>query len=61
MLPMEGDRDTGCVRYEEVEDLISLVAELKEEVERLRTIRECEQELDWWSNALPCLRERHDR
>ena len=30
-----------------MEDLISLVAELKEDVERLRTIIECEQELDW--------------
>ena len=39
--------------------LVCLVAELKEEVERLRAIRECEQEIDWGSNSLPGLKERH--
>lgn len=48
-----------CVRCEQVDDLVSLVAELREEVERLRAIGECEQELDWWSNSLPGLKERH--
>ena len=38
-------------------DLLSLVAELKEEVERLRNIREREREIDWWSFTLPSLRE----
>jgi len=33
--------------------LLILVAELKEEVERLRSIRECNREIDWWSHALP--------
>lgn len=42
----------------QVDDLISLVAELEKKVERLKTIREHEQELDWWSNSLLCLRER---
>jgi len=41
-----------------VNDLLSLVAELKEEVERLRSIQECEREIDWWSRSLPSLRQR---
>ena len=57
--PSEGGRDSVCVRCEQVDDLVSLVAELKEEVERLRAIGECEQEIDWWSNSLPSLKERH--
>jgi len=32
--------------------LLCLVAELREEVDRLRSIREAEQETDWWSRAL---------
>lgn len=32
-------------------DLLSLVADLKEEVERLRSIRQCEREIDWWSQV----------
>lgn len=40
-----------------MEDLLSMVTELKKEVERLRHIRECEQEIDWWSNSLPYLQE----
>ena len=32
-------RDNGCIRCEQVSDLLSLVAELKEEVERLRCER----------------------
>ncbi|KAJ7424306.1 hypothetical protein BTVI_07039 [Pitangus sulphuratus] len=39
-----------CVRCEQVNDLLCLVAELKEEVERLRNIRE--REIDWWSPTL---------
>jgi len=54
----EDSRDNGCVRCEQVNDLLSLVAELKEEVERLRSIRECEREIDWWSRTLPSLRQR---
>jgi len=42
-----------------VEDLLSLVAKLKEEVERLRNVREREWETDWWSNSLSYQRERH--
>lgn len=59
LFPMVGGRDTACMRCAKVEDLISLVAEHKEAMERLSTIRECEQELGWWSNTLPCLTERN--
>lgn len=38
------------MRCEQVEDLLIPVAELKEE-ERLRSIRDCEQEVDWWTNS----------
>lgn len=36
----------ACLRCEQVNDLLSLVAELREEVERLKSIRESER--DWW-------------
>ncbi|XP_074693884.1 uncharacterized protein LOC141928916 [Strix aluco] len=38
--------DTICVRWDQVDDLLSLVAELRAEVKRLRSIRECEMEID---------------
>ena len=59
LLPSAGGRDTVCVRCEQVNDLVRMVAELKEEVERLRDIRECEREIDWWSNSLQGLKERY--
>ncbi|XP_068521222.1 uncharacterized protein [Anas acuta] len=59
LLPSAGGRDAACVRCEQVDDLIRMVAELKEEVERLRAIRECEREIDWWSNSLQGLKERY--
>ncbi|RMB89236.1 hypothetical protein DUI87_34385 [Hirundo rustica rustica] len=52
--------EEACLRREQVSDLLSLVAELREEVERLRSIRESEMEIDWWSSALPSLREASD-
>jgi len=51
----EDSRDNSCVRCEQVNELLSLVAELKEEVERLRSIQECESEIDRWSRTLPSL------
>ena len=45
LLLEKGGRDSTCVRYEQVDELLSMVAALKE-VERLRSIRECEQETD---------------
>lgn len=50
-----------CLRCEQLNNLLSLVAELREEVERLRSIRESEREIDWWSSALPSLRKASDR
>lgn len=41
-----------CTWCEQVEDL-------KEELKRLRVIRECEGEIDWWSCTLPSRREMH--
>lgn len=58
MLPPAGGKETVCVRCEQMDDLVHLVAELKEEVERLRDIRECECEIDWWSNSLRGLKGR---
>jgi len=54
----EDSRDSSCVRCEQVNDLLSLMAEPKEQVERLRSVRECEREIDWWSSTLPSLRQR---
>jgi len=51
----EDSRDNSCVRCDQINDLLSLVAELKEEVERLRSIRECEREINSWSRSLPSL------
>ncbi|KFQ60646.1 hypothetical protein N334_01172, partial [Pelecanus crispus] len=51
----EGSGDGRCLWCDQVDDLLSLVAELKEEVERLRSIRECEREIDWWSRTRPSL------
>ncbi|KAI6074867.1 Charged multivesicular body protein 2b [Aix galericulata] len=42
-----------------MDGLVSLVAELKVDVERLRAITDCEQEIDLWSNSLHGLKERH--
>ena len=43
---------------DQVNDLLSLVACLREEVERLRTIKDCEKEIDWWCQALSARRSR---
>ncbi|GAB0207986.1 hypothetical protein GRJ2_003264300 [Grus japonensis] len=57
-LVADGSSENGCVRCDQVDDLLSLVAELHEEVERLRSIREAEREIDWWNQALPSLRQK---
>jgi len=46
------------ISFDQVNDLLSLVAELKEEVERLTSMRECEGKIIWWSCTLPSLRPR---
>ena len=38
LLSEEGSGNSTCVRHEQLEDLLSMVAELKEEVERLRSV-----------------------
>jgi len=40
--------DSTCVRCDQIKDLLSLVVDLKEEVERLRSIKQCEKKIDWW-------------
>ena len=56
-LLQEGSQDTTCVQCEQVEDLLSLVVEVKWEVESLRSIWHCGKGIDWWSHTLPCLQE----
>lgn len=51
-LAAEGGGENTCVRCEQVNDLLCLMAELKGEVGRLRTLRECEREIDWWMHSL---------
>jgi len=53
-LALEADNSKGnnCIRCNQVDYLLCLVAELREEVDRLRSIREAEKEIDWWSRAL---------
>jgi len=40
--------------------LLSLVAELEEEVDRLRNVGESEKERDWWNHALPSLKQKQE-
>ena len=42
-----GEGDGSCVRCDQLNDLLSLVVDLKVEAERLRSIKECEREIDW--------------
>ena len=53
--------DGGCtsIRCDQLSDLLSLVTDLKEEVERLRTIKDCERETDWWCHSLSAPRSWH--
>lgn len=48
----DGNDGHTCRRCAQVEDLLQLVMELREEVSRLRSIRECEREIDSWSRIL---------
>ncbi|KAK4811185.1 hypothetical protein QYF61_019816 [Mycteria americana] len=57
----DGSRADSCVRCDQVDDLLCMVAELREEVERLRSIREAEKEIDWWCHALPPLRQEQEQ
>jgi len=53
---MDGSRGNSCVRCDQVDDLVGLVAEVRKEADRQRSIRESEQEIDWWSHALTSLK-----
>ncbi|OPJ76701.1 hypothetical protein AV530_009634 [Patagioenas fasciata monilis] len=46
LLPGEEGQHSTCVRCEQVEDLLSMVVTLQEEVKRLRSIRDCKNEID---------------
>ena len=48
-----------CLRCDQLNDLLSLAIDLKEDVERLRTIKDCEREIDWWCQSLSALRSWH--
>ena len=47
-----GEGDSSHVRCDQLNDLLSLVVDLKEEVERLRSIKKCERKIDWWCQTL---------
>ena len=50
-----GSSEHTCERCAEVEELLRVVTELQEEASRLRSIRECETEIDYWNCTLPSL------
>lgn len=52
---MEDDSKQTCGRCTQVDELLCLVAELWEEMGRLRSISESEKGIDQWSCALPSL------
>ena len=58
LLVSEGSSENSCGRCTQVEELLSLVAELREEVYRLRSIQESEKEIDWWNHTLPSLEQK---
>lgn len=49
--------DTTWAQCEQVGHLLSMMVELKEEVERLRIIQDCGKGMGWWSCTLPFLQE----
>ncbi|PKU39882.1 zinc finger and btb domain-containing protein 49-like [Limosa lapponica baueri] len=61
LLPVrDGRSGNSHVRCDHGNDLLSLVAEPREEADRLRSIRESEKEIDWWNHALPSLRQKRE-
>lgn len=55
----QGSRDNNCVRCDQVDGLQSLMLELRDKAERLSSIRESEEEAEWWSHTLLHLRKTH--
>ncbi|KFV70255.1 hypothetical protein N307_10010, partial [Dryobates pubescens] len=45
-LQMQGSGDYSCIRCEQIDYLLNLVARLKDEVARLRAVRECRKEMN---------------
>ena len=52
-----GSSEHTCGRCTQVEKILCLVTELREEVSRLRSIRESEREMDYWNHTLHSLRQ----
>jgi len=52
VLVIDGRGENSYVRC----DQLGLVAELRDEINGLRSIRESEREIDWWSHALTSLK-----
>lgn len=46
-LAPEGRRDYTCVQWDQVDDLLSLMAELRDKLERLKSIRVSDRKIDW--------------
>ena len=44
--------DSTCLRCDRLNHFLSVEVDMKEEVKRLRSIRECEREIDWWCQIL---------
>lgn len=53
----EGSSEHSCGRRAQVEGLLRLVTELWEEVGRLRSIRQLEEEISWWNRPVPSLKQ----
>jgi len=51
-LEIDGSGENSCVRCAQLDYLLGLVTDLRDEVDSLRNIRESEREIDWWSHAL---------
>jgi len=53
-----GEGGSDYVRCDQVNYLLSLMVNLKDEVERLRSIKECEREINCWYQTLSAPRSR---
>jgi len=58
LLPVSGgSSDHTSGRCTQVKELLCLVTELGGDVSRLRCIRECKEETNYWNRTLPSLRQ----
>lgn len=55
----QGSRDNSCVSCDQADDWQSLMLELTDKVERLRSISKSEEQTEWWSHTLLHLRQMH--